>query len=134
MLRRAVIVPACLAVLLTVGVAATQSMAPAIKSHHLINLPDSVSDGDVAAALSEVNSAIAEIGYPDAGYRLWKVTGEQSGEYMHIWEGNWPNWEAYRSIHDHPAFLAAMGSNESVFRVLTETQVYNRFVEVPIGN
>jgi hypothetical protein len=134
MLPRTVVIPACLVVLLTVGVAATQSAAPAIKSHHLINIPDSISEGDVAAALSEVNSAIAEIGYPDAGYRLWKVTGEQSGEYVYIWEGNWPSWEAYRNIHDDSAYLTAMGNNESVFGALTDDQVYNRYVEIPIGN
>ena len=134
MLRRAILVPVCLAVLLMVGVAATQSVSPNLKSHHLFNLPDSITEADVIAALREVNSAVAEAGYPDAGYLLWKVTGEQSGEYIYLWEGNWPNQEAYRSIHDDPAWLNAFGSNESVFGVIAEAQVYNRFIELPVGN
>ena len=134
MFRRAILALTCLAVLLMVGVAATQSESPPLKSHHLFNLPDSITEADVAAAVREVNSAVAEAGYPDAGYRLWKVTGEQSGEYMYLWEGNWPNMEAYRSIHDHPAWLAAFGRNQSVFGVLAEAQVYNRFIELPLGN
>ena len=134
MLRRMVLVPACLAVLLVVGVAATQSASPALKSHHLFNLPDGTTESDILTAFREVNSAVAEAGYPDAGYRLWKVTGEQAGEYTYIWEGSWPNQEAYRNIHDHPAWLAAIGSNEAVLGVIAEVQVYNRFLEVPLGN
>ena len=134
MLRRAFLIPVCLAVLLVGGIAATQSASPALKSHHLFNLPASITEADVVAAFQEVNSAVAETGYPDAGYSLWKVTGEQSGEYMYLWEGNWPNLEAYRSIHDHPAFLAAFGKTQAVFSVLAEDQVYNRFIEIPLGN
>ena len=134
MFRRALLVPACLAVLLVGGIAATQSASPALKSHHLFNLPAGITEADVVAAFREVNLAVAEAGYPDAGYRLWKVTGEQAGEYTYLWEGSWPNLEAYRSIHDHPAYLAAFGRTQSVFGVLAEAQVYNRFIELPLGN
>jgi len=134
MLRRTFLVPACLVVLLVAGVAATQSVSPALKSHHLLNLPASITEADVVAAFQDANSAIAEAGYPGAGYRLWKITGEQAGEYAYLWEGNWPSQEAYRSIHDYAGYTAAMGRHQSVVNALAEDQVYNRYVEIPLGN
>lgn len=62
MLRRAFLPPVCFAVVLVAGIAATQSVSPALKSHHLVNLPARISEADVVAAFRDVNSAIAEAG------------------------------------------------------------------------
>ncbi len=131
---RAFLGPACFVALVFAGFSATQPESPALKSHHLLNLPDGITEADVVAALSDANSAVAEAGYPEAGYRLWKVTGERDGRYSYLWEGNWPSQAAYDSIHNHAAVVAAGERNQSVFAALSERQVYNRYVEIPLEN
>jgi hypothetical protein len=120
--------------LLVAGIAAKQSESPALKSHHLLNLPVSITEADVVEAFTYVNSAIAEAGYPDAGYRLWKVTGEQAGEYTYLWEGNWPSQSAYDSIHNLSVYTETGTRHQAVFEALMEVEVYNRYVEIPLGN
>ena len=134
MRRRTFVVPACLAALLVAGVAATIPASPALKSHHLINLPASITEADVVEAFHDINAIIAEAGYPEAGYRLWKVTGEQTGEYTYLWEGNWPSQAAYDSIHAIPAYTETGGRHQSLWDALVADQVYNRYVEIPLGN
>lgn len=133
MFRRVLITAAAVATVLVATVGAQHSASgpgPALKSHHLLNLPASVTEAELAGALGAMNAAIAEAGYPDAGYRLWKVTGEQAGDYAYLWEGNWPNQEAYDIIHSHPAYIAAGERWDSAFVPLMEVQVYNRYVEI----
>jgi hypothetical protein len=48
--------------------ASTGEEGPAIKSVHHLNLPSDVSEADVAEALGKLNVAVAEAGYPEAGY------------------------------------------------------------------
>jgi hypothetical protein len=134
MLRRVFLLPACFAVLLVAGVTAKQRVSPALKSHHLFNLPATITEAEFAAVLGDLNSAIAEAGYPEAGYRLWKVTGEQVGDYTYLWEGNWPSQAAYDTIHDHAAYAAAIERIPSSFDAMEEAQIYNRYVEIPLGN
>lgn len=131
---RAFLVPTFLAAVLFAGVVATQAASPAIKSHHLFNLPDGITEADIAAAIRDANSAIAESGYPEAGYRFWKVTGDQAGRHAYLWEGNWPSQAAYDSIHNHPAYVAAGDRNQPVFGLISEIHLYNRYIEIPIDN
>ena len=133
MFRRILLTTAAVATVLVATVGARHLAAgpePALKSHHLLNLPASVTEADLAAALGAMNAAVAEAGYPQAGYRLWKVTGEQAGDFAYLWEGNWPNQEAYDIIHSHPAWEAAGERLGSFFESVMEAQVYNRYVEI----
>jgi len=135
MIRRTVLTTAAVATVLVATVGAHRLASgpePALKSHHLMNLLASVTEADLAAALSAMNAGVAEAGYPDAGYRLWKVTGEQAGKFAYLLEGNWPNQEAYDIIHDHPAFRAAVEEWVSVLETAAEGQVYNRYVEISL--
>ena len=52
--------------------ARTAEEGPAIKSHHLFNLPSSVSEADLAAALWIMNTGVAEAGYDES---LWGKYG-----------------------------------------------------------
>ena len=51
-----------------------------------------------------VNEAIDEIGYPDAGYKLWMRESDTSDVRFMV-EGLWPDQAAYDLIHDHQLFL-----------------------------
>ena len=110
--------------------ARTAEEGPAIKSHHLFNLPSSVSEADLAAALWIMNTGVAEAGYAES---LWKVTGEQAGEYAYLWEGDWPSQESYDAIHESESWQAAAEARAEVLEAIIREQVYNRYVEIPLG-
>ncbi len=114
------------------AMARTAEEGPAIKSHHLSNLPSDVSESDLAEALGIMNTGVAEAGYAESGYRLWKVTGDQAGEYAYLWEGNWPSQEGYAAIHESESWQAAAEANAEVFEAIFAEQVYNRYVEIPL--
>ncbi len=105
----------------------------ALLSHHLLNLPEGVSEAQLAEVLAEFNTAVAEAGYPTSGYRLWRVAGDQSGGYAYLWVGYWPDQAAYDDIHEHPAYRAAAERWGSFYETLAPTQAYDRYVEVPLG-
>jgi hypothetical protein len=114
------------------GLDSSQSVtaAPALKSHHLFNLPEGVSEREMAEALREMNRAIADSGHPNAGYRLWKVTGEQAGEYSYLWEGIWPNQATYDAIHESETWQKMEVRLGPFFEKIMEKQIYNRFIEI----
>ena len=78
-----------------------------------------------------MNRAIADSGHPNAGYRLWKVTGEQAGEYSYLWEGAWPDQATYDEIHEGEAWQKAAERVGPLFEKIMEKQIYNRFIEIP---
>lgn len=107
----------------------TQDEGPALKSVHLLNLPSDISDSQLVSALSEANKVISELGYPGAGYRVWKVQVDSTAEYMYLWEGNWPSQAAYDAIHESEAWQNAWKQNQAMFQALKD-QVYRRYSEV----
>ncbi len=111
--------------------AQSPSAAPALKSHHLFNLPEGVTETEMAGALQEMNRAIADSGHPNAGYRLWKVTGEQAGAYGYIWEGVWPDQATYDAIHQSESWKQAEERFKPFFERVWKVQIYNRFIEIP---
>ncbi len=113
--------------------ASTAEDGPAIRSVHLLNLPSEVSEADLAEALGKLNAAVAEAGYPEAGYGLWKVTGEQSGEHAYLWEGVWPSQDGYDAIHESESWQAAWEATAEVYKAPSPEHVYNRYVEIPVG-
>jgi hypothetical protein len=107
--------------------------ASALKSHHLFNLPEGMTEAELAGALQEMNRAIADSGHPRAGYRLWKVTGERSGEYSYLFEGVWPDQATYDAIHEAESWNKWSERFQSTFEPILENEVYNRFIEIPTG-
>ncbi len=134
---RVAILGACLlstaAFIYGLGSAPSPSAAPALKSHHLFNFPEGVTEAEMAEALQEINRAIADSGHPNAGYRLWKVTGEreQAGEYSYLWEGVWPDQATYDVIHESESWEKVIEKFRPLFERILNIQVYNRFIEIP---
>jgi hypothetical protein len=58
------------------------------KSVHLVKLTDA-QVVRLQAALADLNAATAKAGYPETQYRLYKVTGKQSGNFNYLWESSW---------------------------------------------
>ncbi len=103
---------------------------PPLKSVHLLNLPSNVSESQLVSLLSEANKVISDMGYPGAGYRLWKVQGDSPVEHMYLWEGNWPSQAAYDTIHESEVFGSAFEKHADVYEALRDFQVYRRYSEV----
>ncbi len=113
------------------GSAESPSAAPALKSHHLFNFPEGVTEAEMAEALQEMNRAIADSGHPNAGYRLWKVTGEQAGEYSYLYEGVWPDQATYDAIHESESWQKTAERNLPLTERVMKNQIYTRFIEIP---
>ncbi|TBW28913.1 cupin domain-containing protein [Gramella sp. KN1008] len=69
------------------------------KSLHLFELPEGVTEKQLSDHLKEMNQAISEEGYPNAGYHLYKIQDENSDNYQYFLEGVWPDAAAYDKIH-----------------------------------
>ena len=83
---------------------------------------------ELKAALNSMNEAIDEIGYPDAGYKLWTNQSEES-EIRFMVEGFWPDQEAYDIIHEHQLYKDAANADTTKWDGLVGA-VYHRFSKV----
>jgi len=103
--------------------------APAAdRSIHLFDLPEGVTEADWSAALTEMNGIIAELGYPGAGYYLYKA--KDADDYRYYFEGVWPGAEAYTKIHEAPAYVAAGEKFGAMYDKIKAVQIYRRMSRV----
>jgi hypothetical protein len=135
-MRRAfLIVCVCVVAVLTstFTVAARTHAAPlpALKSVHLFTPPDSMNETRILALLAESNGVMRRIGYPNASYRLWKLSSKQTGAPTYMVEGVWPSQAAYDSIHTHELWTASGKKLDAAYTAMYGTQVYYRYVQVP---
>jgi len=79
-------------------------------------------------AFSKMNEAIDEIGYPDAGYKLW-MNQSESSEVRYMVEGFWPDQETYDIIHNNQLYIDAGDADSTVWAGLVSLD-YHRFNRV----
>lgn len=104
-----------------------QPPAPAAsKSIHLFDLPADVTEAEWSAALTEMNGAIAEMGYPGAGYYFYKTGNPDTKDYRYYFEGVWPSAEAYEKIHEAPAYKALDEKYGPLYEKISAVQIYRR--------
>lgn len=103
---------------------------PSNKSIHLFDLPADVAEADLAASLTETNGVIAELGYPGAGYYLYKTENADTKDYRYYFEGVWPSAEAYTKIHEAPEFVAVSKKSEAMYNKIEAVQIYRRMSRV----
>ena len=108
------------------------------KSVTLLDLPSDVSEAELVGAFSILNSAVQGIGYPNAGYGLWKAGGSQNPEaaplgFDYILEGMWPDQAAYDEIHAAEAYLAAGEAATDVLARIGTGPLYSRFDRINVG-
>lgn len=73
--------------------------------------PDSLSadSSQFLKLLEQLNAAIDSMGYPDAGYQVWKVENTDDLFYKFMVEGNWPDAETYDMILHHELYQSLPG-------------------------
>ena len=79
-------------------------------------------------AFTTMNEAIDEIGYPDAGYKVWLIQSDTS-DVRFLVEGFWPNQDVYNEIHDHQLYKEAAKLNENNWDGLISLE-YHRFKKI----
>ena len=88
-----------------------------------------VDPSELLASLERVNNAIDEIGYPDAGYKLWQIQGDTIKEFKFMLEGYWPDQAIYDSIHNHILYNEAWDPDTALWNKI-DAVLYHRFIRV----
>ncbi|GAB3966530.1 hypothetical protein GCM10028806_07110 [Spirosoma terrae] len=109
---------------------AQQTSTTQLKSIHLFDMPAGVTEAQLSAMIGELNTIIKRLGYSNAGYTLYKVAGEGTDTYRYYFEGNWPNTEAYKKIHDDKSFQEADKKLGTVYEKIKAVELYRRLVKV----
>lgn len=99
------------------------------KSVSLFQDSISVDLAQVKTTFDRMNAVIEEIGYPDAGYQVWLVSGKDSIDFRIMVEGHWPDHATYQLIHDHPSYKSAGEVAGQQLKALKSVW-YHRFTRV----
>ena len=110
-----------------------EAEGPTLKTVHLFNVASAAAEADLLGALDEMNQAIAQAGYPQSRYRVWKVQGDQQGSHAYLWESTWPDAAAYAKVHETQSYQRAFERVRSAIEGSMKDHVYNRYVEVPVA-
>jgi hypothetical protein len=76
------------------------------------------------AELDAINKVIDEIGYPDAGYKMWEVISDDNLEFRFMVEGYWPDKKTYDLIHENELYKEATSKEEGTWTNLSNTWYY----------
>jgi hypothetical protein len=79
--------------------------------------------------MADLNAVMAKAGHMEIRYRLYKVTGKQTGKYEYMWESSWPSGEVYTKIHNSPEWRAVAERHRGLDAVMKD-EIYNRYLEV----
>ena len=117
------------------SLAVSQQTVPdqAFQAVHLIASTKADDEKKLLAAMDDFNSAIAKGGCPPCNYHLWKSYGQQSGPFNYLWISNWPDRATYVKVHASTEYNAATNRHPEIGAIMSG-QIYNRYVEVKLGN
>lgn len=113
-----------------VQVQAQTSSTAQMKSIHLFDMPEGVTEAELSALLKEMNTTIERLGYKDTGYFLYKVEREGSEKYSYFFEGVWPNAEAYKKIHEDKMYKESNTKASVLIKKIMEAELYLRLKRV----
>ena len=117
--------------LVTVAQAQAQKASTAqIKSIHLFDMPEGVTEAELATVLNDMNVAIERLGYKGAGYFLYKVEGEWADKYRYFFEGVWPSTEAYKKIHEDKMYVESDKKASVLIQKIKAVELYRRLKRV----
>jgi|GEM_PF-345480 len=97
-----------------------------LKSTHLLKLENEEALNKLEMPIKEINDVLAEMGYPDCGYVIYKVNDDYESDYTHIMEGWWLSKENYDETHNHPKYKETFEKYRDLFVTAMEGQEYFR--------
>lgn len=104
----------------------------ATRSIHLFDMPEGVTEAEWLATLTGLNSIIADLGYPGAGYHMYKTEDANIKDYRYYFEGVWPGEEAYAKIHEDPTWKAAAEKFSPMYDKIKAVEIYRRMNRVKV--
>lgn len=93
------------------------------KSLHLFELPQGVTEQKLNDFLKEMNQAISDEGYPEAGYHLYKIT-DNNDKFKYFMEGVWPDAATYDKIHNSEKWKAAAEKGKDIVEKIQAQELY----------
>jgi quercetin dioxygenase-like cupin family protein/quinol monooxygenase YgiN len=101
-----------------------KNAVPGKKSLHLFELPEGVTEKELSDFLKEMNQAISEEGFSNAGYHLYKIPGENSENYQYFMEGVWPDSATYDKVHNSEKWKAMAEKGKSMIEKIQANELY----------
>jgi quinol monooxygenase YgiN len=93
-------------------------------------MPEGLSEAEWSSAIKELNTTIAKIGFPGAGYAFYKVANDSIKTNRYYFEGIWPAGDDYKKIHDHPEFKKASDKLAPLYDKVRAVEIYRKVVLV----
>ena len=100
---------------------------PTFLSVHLFNLASTDAEKELVGIQEEFNDALSEAGHPETRYAVWKVTGDQTGDYAYVSGSAWADRATYDTAHEHPSYKALQEKHEEAYKNLVDEQIYNKY-------
>jgi quinol monooxygenase YgiN len=99
-------------------------------SVHVFNLASAEAETQLVGMLNEFNEAVTAAGHPETRYRVWKVTGEQTGEHAYVFGSGWADRATYDAVHEHADYKALQEKHREAYERLMGEQVYNHYERI----
>jgi hypothetical protein len=110
-----------------IGFNTTASAQKAIISVHFYDVKDAEMEKTYVASLKEINTIIAEMGFPKNYYSYFKLAASDTTKtYRNCTIGHWTSEEDYKTIHDHPKFKAWYNKYKDTNAVFIAGQLYRK--------
>ncbi|WP_198439808.1 YybH family protein [Pareuzebyella sediminis] len=100
------------------------------KSIHLFDMPKGLTEAQWSDSIKELNTIIADMGYPGAGYAFYKTSDSTIKTNRYYFEGVWPSGDAYKKIHENPLFTEASEKGDSLYAKIKAVEIYRRMEKV----
>jgi quinol monooxygenase YgiN len=112
------------------GTTVPATAGPSFLALHLYNPGSDSAHEELLGGLSDLNEAVAEAGHPETRYAVWRVTGEQAGDYAYLFGSVWADRSTYDAVHGHEAYTTVMSALEESGVGPMEDETYNRYEEL----
>jgi hypothetical protein len=99
-------------------------------STHLLKLENEETLKKLEEPLKEINNVLAEIGYPECGYLIYKVNADNKSDYTHVMEGWWMNQEVYELTHNDPKLKELYEKYRDLFENVLSGEAYFRMTKI----
>ena len=104
------------------------STSKVFRAVHLVNLKSPDSEAEFVTMLNDFNMVVAEVGYPNIRYNLWKERGDREGQFKYIFESTWSDQATYDKVHDNEKYQAVFEKYKTRYEELIKEEVYSRYV------
>ena len=96
---------------------------------HLLNLKSVENEAKLIAMLEDFNNVVAEAGYPNIQYNLWKERGDrEEGQFKYIFESTWPDQATYDKVHNNEEYQTVFKKYKTQYEELIKEDVYSRYI------